>query len=359
VGGDLVGKRVLITGLTGRKDLNGQCGLVLLYDSASGRCTVRTEEVPGETVALRPINLDIGGARPIPIPKAQPKGGASSVAEAARQMEDPERTAAYLKAANWKKPAEPGSIEAFYKAQNRQRRQEEDAKIARWRAANPKEAARLDESKERARQAYGYNSFRVNRDRLADDPPTKEEEEDDEEDEPPPEAAAKATRAPETSPELAKALAALSAAKAAPARSAPLDGDLLTSVLGKIGAPAPPTGPGGLPMPPPPPAAAGPSPSAADLLAAALGKAGVAPEASAGERARAGLRTNADPSAHTASSALDAYKRRHMQDGGAPAGDLGTVGADLRLKMEQAAARRAESKYRDKHAFVGEHYNDI
>ena len=28
-------------------------------------------------------------------------------------------------------------------------------------------------------------------------------------------------------------------------------------------------------------------------------------------------------------------------------------------EMEQAAARRAESKYRDKHAFVGEHYNDI
>jgi hypothetical protein len=39
----LVGKRVLIVGLTARKELNGQCGTVLAYDGASGRYMVSVE----------------------------------------------------------------------------------------------------------------------------------------------------------------------------------------------------------------------------------------------------------------------------------------------------------------------------
>ena len=35
------------------------------------------------------------------------------------------------------------------------------------------------------------------------------------------------------------------------------------------------------------------------------------------------------------------------------------MNAELRVAREREAARKAEAKYRDKHAFVGEHYNDI
>ena len=52
-------------------------------------------------------------------------------------------------------------------------------------------------------------------------------------------------------------------------------------------------------------------------------------------------------------------RSRRRNDVGATAGDVGTVGAELQRKMDYEATRRAEAKYRDKHAFVGEHYNDI
>ena len=39
--GALTGKRVLISGLSTRRDLNGRCGTVLFHDAASGRCMLR------------------------------------------------------------------------------------------------------------------------------------------------------------------------------------------------------------------------------------------------------------------------------------------------------------------------------
>ena len=48
---------------------------------------------------------------------------------------------------------------------------------------------------------------------------------------------------------------------------------------------------------------------------------------------------------YDAGGALDSYRRRMMTE------------SDKAL--ERLAAEKAEAKYRDKHAFVGEHYNDI
>ena len=58
---DYDGKYVTLTGLTGRADLNGERGWVTLYDEKAGRYHVELEL--GETVALKPANLTLTGAK--------------------------------------------------------------------------------------------------------------------------------------------------------------------------------------------------------------------------------------------------------------------------------------------------------
>ena len=65
-----------------------------------------------------------------------------------------------------------------------------------------------------------------------------------------------------------------------------------------------------------------------------------------------------------ASSALLAYQRRNTYDPCAPEGgayelDQGTINPEVMRQRERREAERQEAKYRDKHAFVGKHYNDI
>ena len=64
-----------------------------------------------------------------------------------------------------------------------------------------------------------------------------------------------------------------------------------------------------------------------------------------------------------ANSALGAYKRRHYDSSGANTRALamaeGTLSAEAEKARQRLEAERAEARYRDKHAFVGEHYNDI
>ena len=55
--------------------------------------------------------------------------------------------------------------------------------------------------------------------------------------------------------------------------------------------------------------------------------------------------------------ALGAYHKRQADS--SSQGDLGTITEGMQAARERAEAERAEAKYRDKHAFVGEHYNDI
>jgi hypothetical protein len=65
----------------------------------------------------------------------------------------------------------------------------------------------------------------------------------------------------------------------------------------------------------------------------------------------------------TANRALEAYQRRQVYDPnrGVDAYELdqGTMNAEGRARFERQMAREKEAKYRDKNAFVGEHYNDI
>ena len=75
-----------------------------------------------------------------------------------------------------------------------------------------------------------------------------------------------------------------------------------------------------------------------------------------GCRSRAGCGKAACPSR---GPALDAYKRRQANDPSVGAGDVGTVGAELAAKRDFHEKREEEARYRDKHAFVGEHWNDL
>ena len=65
----------------------------------------------------------------------------------------------------------------------------------------------------------------------------------------------------------------------------------------------------------------------------------------------------------TSNKALEAYHRRRVLDphgiNGDTAFDGGTIPAPLARARETARAREEEAKYRDKHAFVGENYNDL
>ena len=175
----LIGRRVLIHSLKSRADLNGQCGTALSHDPATGRYTVTTEGKPSVTVALKPANLDADKAKEVPLPKrgsagsaaavdvsdgaaatpaaAPPSGESKRVEQSKTAMEDPERTAMYLAAEKWKqkKVVDPRSAEAFYKAKNKKKRDEEEAGLAKWKAEHPEEAAKLEAAKLRARQGLG------------------------------------------------------------------------------------------------------------------------------------------------------------------------------------------------------------
>jgi hypothetical protein len=59
------------------------------------------------------------------------------------------------------------------------------------------------------------------------------------------------------------------------------------------------------------------------------------------------------PHAHTRS------RRTPTPHPGDSVGSLGTINPELRRQRERLAAERAEARYRNEHAFVGEHYNDI
>ena len=315
----------------------------------------------------------------------------SGVAQSDTTIESDERTAAYLAASKWGKnrPVDPRSAEAFYKKKNREKREEEEAALDAWKRANPEEAAKLAAAKERARQTVGY-SLNAQRTvtpsgvKKSHQPPqqsssSKEwwEEEDDEDGEsasstaPVVETKPKATAKDKDSPELAAALAALrsAAVPATPgATSAAMpSANLLAATLSKAGAavPAVPSMPAPTGKPPPtmhhvaPPSGLGGGGGIGgggveDLLAAALAKTGVLVDPTAKKPTvleRGGGAGGA--------GALDAYKKRQAHAGDAKEGDVGTIDSALQAKRDFHEARAAEAKYRDKHAFVGKHYNDI
>ena len=391
----LVGRRVLIHSLKSRADLNGQCGIALAHDPTSGRYTVTTEGTPSVTVALKSTNLDGEKARGVPLPaRAAPSRAAATVdvsddvtsagvptgvSSAETSMETPERAAMYAHAARLKaKVVDPRSAEAFYKAKNKEKREEEERGLDAWKRANPAEAAKLEAAKQRARRTVGYSLGTAESTRTgtqgADSPTPTPGASKAEETVPTP------AKKMEESTDLAAAIAALRAASSLPAGGgmsmsngvigvAPAGrnvstvptSDLLASVLGKVGVSTP------LPAPPPPgrrPAAgattashgggaAGPAVpprAASDLLTSALGKAGVVPPPS--KAPAANDRSNG-------AGALGAYHRRQTNDTTAVEGDYGTVSGALQLRIQREAAEKAEAKYRDKHAFLGEHYDDI
>ena len=57
-----INRRVAITGLKGRPELNGQNGRVVSWDAAKGRCGVRLSS--GESVSLKPVNLEPAASEP-------------------------------------------------------------------------------------------------------------------------------------------------------------------------------------------------------------------------------------------------------------------------------------------------------
>jgi hypothetical protein len=131
-------------------------------------------------------------------------------------------------------------------------------------------------------------------------------------------------------PGLTEALAALRAAGSAPAKPV-VPSDVLAAALGQV-------------------------------LTTATGKGGAQGGAVTSTALSAALKESA---ASPGSNALDAYKRRHYDTTnsaaleGALAMAEGTVSVEVRKARERAEAERNEARYRDKHAFVGEHFNDI
>ena len=460
----LVGRRALITGLTARTELNGRVAVVLFLDQVSGRYTVCTEAAEGETVytvALKPTNLDAEAAKAIPSKKKEVGPGVyvdhaaadaaakvaaeiaakekaeveertRAMAKAESELETPERAEMYRKAQGWKQPAAPGSIEAFYREQNRKMREEAERELAEWKARpeNAAVVAQMEAKKQMARDGpLGYNQTqRREREALGEvsASPTV-----------PP-----ASKTVEMTPDLASAMAALAAvgrsgaghlsrssscstAAADPSAAAPPP-DLLAAALGKIGSGGGSGGGGGggggsggggsggggnggggsggggicssgCPAQTAPHHLAGRvaggggagGTAAQDLLAAALGKAGVtgavaaattnSPAKKESARQPAGARRAPLPphlaaaeerkrqeaAAAAGRNALDAYKRRHYtSDGGSAAerdGGMGegTVSGNVLRARERAQAAKDEAAWRDKNAFVGEHYNDI
>ena len=387
----LVGKRVLIEGLTARKELNGRCGTVLAYDGASGRYMVSVEARSAAdeplTVALKPGNMDASKVHTVPVARAKKpsaetyrqldEAAAAAAAEAALAkragatfkipgrvaLESPGRVAAYARAAEWKRPAAPGSMEAYCKEQARKRREAEEAQLAAWKAANQAHAQQLAESQRKARKAVMYShsgatstgmapgmapgmarweavgamatgGAGTGQSLLEDLPGTAPRSEDLEGvvvgvTESATESAADSPKvaAPDAHhPGLTEALAALRAAGSAPAKPV-VPSDVLAAALGQVLTTA--TGKGGA--------------VCSTALSAALKESAASP----------------------GSNALDAYKRRHYDTTnsaaleGALAMAEGTVSVEVRKARERAEAERNEARYRDKHAFVGEHFNDI
>ena len=59
---NLLGTRVRLVGLTNRPELNGQCGEVLSWDSASGRAGVKLDNEAARPIKVKPANLQpVGG----------------------------------------------------------------------------------------------------------------------------------------------------------------------------------------------------------------------------------------------------------------------------------------------------------
>ena len=109
----LVGRRVLISGLVSRKELNGLCGTVFHHDSATGRYTVSTEtndekqSAASVTVALKLINIDAEAAKAIPS-KKKPAGpgvyvdhaAADAAARVAAEIAAKEKAEVWTRATN-------------------------------------------------------------------------------------------------------------------------------------------------------------------------------------------------------------------------------------------------------------------
>ena len=372
---ELVGKRVLIEGLTGRKELNGRCGTVLAYDGASDRYMVSVEaRSPADeplTVALKPGNMDASKAHTVPVARTKKPSAethrqldevaAAAAAEAAlakrteAALESHARVAAYARAAEWKRPAAPGSMEAYSKEQARKRREEQEARLTAWKAANQAHAQQLAESQRKARSAVMYSHSGATStgmtlgmarleavaamatggagtgqpllEDLLGTAPRLEDQGGVAESAPEIAADSPKVAAPDAhDPGLAEALAALRAAGSAPAKPV-VPSDVLAAALGQV-------------------------------LTTATGKGGAVSSTALSTRPK-------ESAASPGSNALDAYKRRHYDTvdraalEGAHAMAEGTVSVEVRKARERAEAERHEARYRDKHAFVGEHYNDI
>jgi hypothetical protein len=340
------------------------------------------------TVALKPGNMDASKVHTVPVSRAKKpsaetyrqldEAAAAAAAEAALAkragatfeipgrvaLESPGRVAAYARAAEWKRPAAPGSMEAYCKEQARKRREAEEAQLAAWKAANHAHAQQLAESQRKARKAVMYShsgatstgmapgmapgmarweavgamatgGAGTGQSLLEDLPGTAPRLEDLEGvvvgvTESATESAADSPKvaAPDAHhPGLTEALAALRAAGSAPAKPV-VPSDVLAAALGQVLTTA--TGKGGA--------------VCSTALSAALKESAASPGSS---------------------NALDAYKRRHYDTTncaaleGALAMAEGTVSVEVRKARERAEAERNEARYRDKHAFVGEHFNDI
>ena len=448
----LVGRRVMIHGLAARPELNGQCGIVVFHDPVSNRYTVTTETAAGEeatavTVALKVTSLDAEKAKAIPSKKKPTGPGVyvdhsaadaaarvaaeiaakekaeweetqRAIAKSQKEVESQERADAYRRAAEWKKPAEPGSIEAFFKAKNRAKREDDDAKLAAWKEMNRKEAERMEAIKQRARQGPGLGyqgsgrkGSSMNAAAVAAARARREEQEAKAAEKRAREEADRARQAASeaelskamdalaalagTKPSAApKAIAAAAAAATPPAvpsfpkaPAVPVD-DVLASILG--GSVGSASGPLKAAAGAAPAASASPAASANDLLAAALGKAGVASApapaavphrpapAEVGRQQRgppakplpphlaaAEARKKAELAAASGRNALDAYKKRHYTTQGGVAelsgGGMteGTMSAHVAAARERERKAREEAEWRNKNAFVGDHYNDI
>ena len=372
---ELVGKRVLIEGLTGRKELNGRCGTVLAYDGASDRYMVSVEARSAAdeplTVALKPGNMDASKAHTVPVARTKKPSAethrqldevaAAAAAEAAlakrteAALESHARVAAYARAAEWKRPAAPGSMEAYSKEQARKRREEQEARLTAWKAANQAHAQQLAESQRKARSAVMYSHSGATStgmtlgmarleavaamatggagtgqpllEDLLGTAPRLEDQGGVAESAPEIAADSPKVAAPDAhDPGLAEALAALRAAGSAPAKPV-VPSDVLAAALGQV-------------------------------LTTATGKGGAVSSTALSTRPK-------ESAASPGSNALDAYKRRHYDTTNCAAleGALtmaeGTVSVEVRKARERAEAERNEARYRDKHALVGEHYNDI
>ena len=270
-------------------------------------------------------------------------------------LESHARVAAYARAAEWKRPAAPGSMEAYSKEQARKRREEQEARLTAWKAANQAHAQQLAESQRKARSAVMYSHSGATStgmtlgmarleavaamatggagtgqpllEDLLGTAPRLEDQGGVAESAPEIAADSPKVAAPDAhDPGLAEALAALRAAGSAPAKPV-VPSDVLAAALGQV-------------------------------LTTATGKGGAVSSTALSTRPK-------ESAASPGSNALDAYKRRHYDTvdraalEGAHAMAEGTVSVEVRKARERAEAERHEARYRDKHAFVGEHYNDI